>query len=106
MSRVEIDPLTGMPKFTDDPIVLGRGGGIPGGGGSSTAGIPEYDTDPVSPSPEDAWVLKSTGAGGDDGGLPIGLLLSLTYAGSSPPTTSYQFSYRTLENTTIRTTLS
>ena len=68
------------------------------GGGS----IPELSSDPVSPSAQQAWVLKSGGLVG--GGDPIGLLLALTYPGAGSITT-YQFSYRTLENTTIRATL-
>ena len=61
------------------------------GGGS----IPQVSTDPVSPAAEDAWVLKSGGAS------PIGLLLALT---TGVPT-SYRFSYRTNEGTTVRVTL-
>lgn len=64
------------------------------------ASIPEYTVDPVSPAPEDAWVLH-------DGfavvGSPIGLLLSLTYAVQTSG--QYRFSYRTLEGTTVRVPL-
>lgn len=62
--------------------------------------IPELSVDPVSPTPESAWVLRT---GGTTAGVPIGLLLALTYSTTVAPT--YQFSYRTLENTTVRTTL-
>ncbi len=65
--------------------------------------IPQYETfDPVSPSPEDTWVLH-TGGIPMVAGSPIGLLLSLTYAGPSGGT--YQLSYRTLEGTTKRVAL-
>ena len=70
-------------------------GGTSGGG---TVNIPELTSDPVSPTPQSAWVLNQ----GTAGGSPIGLLLSLTYAGQIGP---YSFSYRTLENTTIRVIL-
>ncbi len=75
-----------------------------GSGGSGTT-IPEYATDPVSPAANSAWVLKTV-AGGISIGSPIGLLLALTYAVTSGGSTTYQFSYRTTEATTIRTTLS
>lgn len=76
---------------------------IVGTGGGGTASIPEYTSDPISPSAEDAWVLRSGGAVG--GGSPIGMLLALTYAGSGGSYT-YQFSYYTNEGTIIRNTLS
>lgn len=63
--------------------------------------IPELTSDPASPSPEDAWVLRSGSASG--GGSPIGLLLSLTTAGTASYT--YELKYRTLENTTVAVTL-
>lgn len=69
-----------------------------------TASIPEYSTDPGSPSAQDAWVLKTT-TGGGSAGAPLGLLLALTDAGASGSST-YQFSYYTNEGTIIRTTLS
>lgn len=64
--------------------------------------IPELTSDPVSPAPESAWVLRTDVP--EIIGSPIGLLLSLTYATSSLPT--YQFSYQTLEGTIVRTQLS
>lgn len=66
------------------------------GGGSSVVNIPELSADPVTPVPQSAWVLKTTEP---PGGMPIGLLLALTYTGVG---TLYQFSYRTLENVTVR----
>lgn len=66
----------------------------PSGGAVS---IPELSSDPVAPAAGDSWVLKT-----DYTGQPIGLLLALTYSGYY----TYQFSYRTLAATTIRTTLS
>lgn len=62
--------------------------------------IPELSVDPVTPYPQSAWVLRT---GGTTTGTPMGLLLALTYATTVAPT--YQFSYRTLEGTTVRTTL-
>lgn len=66
-------------------------------GGSSGGGsvqIPEYATDPVSPSPTDTWVLRIPA------GSPIGLLLALTQGQNT-----YQLSYRTAAGTTVRTNL-
>lgn len=59
--------------------------------------IKQLDADPSSPKAQDAWVLKTATGGGD----PIGLLLTLTNAG----TMAYKFSYRTLEGTTVRADL-
>lgn len=70
-----------------------------GGSGSGTTLIPEFTSDPVSPVAGQVWVLAtSLGAVG----TPIGLLMALTHATSL---FSYQLSYRTTENTTIRTVL-
>lgn len=57
--------------------------------------IPEYDVDPADPSPGDNWVLVTRQ------GTPIGLLLAIT-----KELDTYQFSFRTLENTTVRVTMS
>jgi hypothetical protein len=60
--------------------------------------IPELGSDPVSPEPETAWVLrKMVGVGG----RPIGLLLALTYSGAF----RHYFSYQTLTATTKRVEL-
>lgn len=67
---------------------------------SGAVAIPQYNTDPVAPAAEDAWVLR-TETGGIDDGVPIGLLLGLTYTGNTG-SSSYQLSYRTQEATTIR----
>lgn len=72
-----------------------------GGGGGTT--ISQVSTDPVSPAAEDAWVLKTT-AGAITDGVPIGLMLALTYQGNTGSST-YQFSFRTLESTTIRVSM-
>ncbi len=64
--------------------------------------IPELTSDPVSPTPETAWVLRSGGFVG--GGVPVGLLLGITTAGSG--SFSYELRYRTLENSTIGVVLS
>ncbi len=58
--------------------------------------IGELSTDPVAPHPNQLWMLKT-----DYAGQPIGLLLALTYTGR----VSYQLSYKTNENTIIRTAL-
>jgi len=73
---------------------------ITSGTGNTT--IPQYDADPASPTGQMAWVLKSGGGGGT--GTPIGLLLALT-VGAAGSTPTYQFSYRTLESTTVRVLL-
>lgn len=82
---------------------VGNGGeiNVTVNGGSSA--IPELTSDPLSPTAQSAWVLKT-------GGLVSGKMqtsvgpYSLLLGKSSTPVT-YQFSYRTLESTTIRTTL-
>ena len=70
--------------------------------------IKQYDSDPASPKVEVPWVLRTAGASGSTKGMPIGLLLTLTYpetvAGGG--VTTYQFSYRTKQNTTKRVTIS
>lgn len=73
---------------------------------SSSYGImPQYSTDPAL-VPEKAWILKTTGSGGSTEGMPMGMLLALTYSETvAGGTDTYQFSYRTKEGTTIRTTL-
>lgn len=76
----------------------------PGGsGGSGTAVIPELTSDPIFPTPEEAWVLKTGGIVSGKMQTSVGPY-SLLLGKSSTPVT-YQFSYRTLESTTIRTTL-
>lgn len=57
--------------------------------------IPQLDADPASPSAEQVWVRKSGNAGS-----PMGLLLSLT-----TNTITYQLSYRTIEGTTKRVSI-
>lgn len=90
--------------FTDNPTHTSRIGimgdsGIPAhyGGGSTPQ---EVTTDPVSPTAGDIWVLHSASV---TGGSPIGLLLSLT---QTQVASQYLLSYRTTENTTVRTVLS
>lgn len=103
--KFRLDPFApnGVSIAEDTPVIIT---GSSSSSSSATAGIPQYDTDPVSPNPEDAWVLK-TGGGGSGGGTIIaamggGFIASSPNTGGSP---TYQFSYRTLENTTIRATL-
>lgn len=70
--------------------------------------IPQLDTDPLSPNPEDAWVLRTGGAVSGGGTIKgwIGLgstpILSVGSGGSS----TYQLSYRTQQGTTVRASLS
>lgn len=76
----------------------GTGGG---GGGSNT--IQELIADPLLPSPEEVWVLRTiSGAIAD--GIPIGMLLALTYTGNVGSST-YQLSYQTIEGPIVRVTL-
>lgn len=73
-------------------------------GGSPT--VVEYqDSDPSSPTPGDLWVKHTNASSGGTGGTPIGLLLSLTYAGTITDE-KYELSYQTSESTIIRTTMS
>jgi len=82
------------------PLVLDNGkiSQLPAGdsisGATGTANLPEYTSDPVSPSSGDTWVLKTTA------GAPIGLLLALTTAGSS-----YKLSFKTISGAVVRTNL-
>lgn len=69
---------------------------------SGTAFIPELTSDPVSPDPQTAWVLKEEIP--EVIGSPIGLLLSLTYSTSLLP--AYEFSYQTIEGNIVRVPLS
>lgn len=66
--------------------------------------IPQVNSDPSAPVAEDAWVLKTTSGGSASAGDAMGLLLALTYSGGGGATT-YQLSYRTKENTTVRVSL-
>jgi hypothetical protein len=76
-----------------------------GSGGSGSSSIKELTSDPVSPSFEQAWVLRNGTGGGIPDGTPIGMLLALTYTGNSGSPFTYQFSYYTKEGTTIRVDL-
>jgi len=66
--------------------------------------IPEVTSDPGSPSAEDAWVLKSGGVVDGVAGSPRGLLLALTYTGTTSAS-NYQFSYETSTEGTKRVPL-
>lgn len=69
---------------TIDPVFLPPSSGL----------LPQYNSDPLSPSSQTAWVRKNTLIAT---GSPIGLLLALTSVGSF----SYDLRYRTLEGTTV-----
>lgn len=63
--------------------------------------IPQYDTDPASPQPEDAWILKSsTGSGISQFGL-----LPIMLSGNTGGSATYKLKYRTKELTTISVNL-
>jgi hypothetical protein len=68
--------------------------------------IPQFSTDPASPTTECAWVLKS---GGGTGGGKIQAFLGLGFPYLSINTggvSTYALKYRTKEGTTISTALS
>lgn len=93
---------SGIPttlKFSNGTVTNNGDGSfsISSGAGSSNS-IQQLDADPVSPNPEEVWVRKNMSI---SDGSPIGLLLALTYVG----TLSYDLSYRTLEGTTKRVSL-
>lgn len=66
-------------------------------GGAAT--ISQLTTDPVSPTAESSWVLRTQTA---MVGSPMGLLLAITNAAN---TYTYQLRYRTLEGITVGTNL-
>jgi hypothetical protein len=75
------------------------GGGRPNPRSNIT--IPQVDTDPVSPTAEQAWVKKTAVA------VPIShtiFTLGLTIPGGSTPP-AYEFKYRTKEGTTVSVAL-
>lgn len=65
--------------------------------------IPQLNNDPT-PLSQTAWILHGGGLAGS-AGYPIGILMAITDPGVSSADT-YQLSYRTKENTTVRVTLS
>jgi hypothetical protein len=67
--------------------------------------VSEVTTDPASPSAGDVWVLRTDPASDGTAGVPRGLLLTLTYAGAGGAST-YQLSFRTEADTTVRSTIS
>lgn len=93
---IVFNPFTGNLDFT----------GTSSGGGGGPATIPEVSSDPGSPSPQDAWVLKTTSGGSGNGQLKFytGLGVPITGPATSGSTT-YQFSYFTNESTIIRVPL-
>jgi hypothetical protein len=80
---------------------------------SALTSIPQYNSDPASPSTENVWVRK-TGGTTTVTGTPLGLLLALTHSitttGGTPmglllsitkdTSPTYELRYRTLEGTT------
>lgn len=71
-----------------------------GGSGGGSSIIPEFTSDPVSPTAGQTWILRTTT---HSAGSSIGLLLGLTYANDLY---AYQLSYFTTESTIVRTGLS
>lgn len=68
--------------------------------------IKQYDTDPSTIAQEKAWVLRNVGAAATTSSTPMGLLLVWTYGETtSGAATSYQFSYKTKEDTTKRVSI-
>ena len=74
----------------------------PASSSGGTASIQQVDTDPGVPTAEDAWVLRTVAGSHADGEL-MGIL-GLTYTGDVGSST-YQLSYRTLQSTTVRVSL-
>lgn len=71
--------------------------------------IPQLNSDPASPTSQSAWVLKTAGGGGTGGGVYKGTLgLGFPYLSKSSGggSATYQLSYRTIEGTTKRVSLS
>lgn len=71
---------------------------------STVANIPEYDTDPTSPTNGDVWVLRTTSGGGAGAGSAYGMLAAITNAGVAA-TKTYQLSYKTETGGTKRVSL-
>jgi len=100
-----VDKNARIINFTGATITRSGQGviNVPVGGGGG--GIPQYDTDPASPTAEDAWVLRSTtGTGG--GKLNTFLGLGFPYTSQGTLSYTYRLSYRTQAGTTVRTLLS
>jgi hypothetical protein len=78
---------------------------------SLATNIPQYTSDPALPNPQDAWVLRQGSGvvvtGGGTLNFIHGLALAVLSTGSGGGASyTYQFSYRTKENTTKRVTIS
>jgi hypothetical protein len=94
VTRVATDiNFTGSATVTDD----GNGQVTVDIGTTGSTAIPEYGVDPVSPSTNDAWVLRESGP---LNGSPIGLLLALTRTD-----VTYKFSYKTISGAIVRAPL-
>lgn len=109
MSESKFDPLLGRIRESDIQNIAPPGVSTGESSGSSSEVInyiPQYDSDPASPQAQDAWVLRtvSGGAGGGKLQLLFGLGFPVTTTGAQ--TSTYQLSYRTIEGTTKRVTLS
>lgn len=85
-------------KFVFNPLTAKFDVVNVGSGGPAT--IQELYSDPVTPSPQDTWVLAVEFAGAGDA---MGIM-GLTYSGDLAGFT-YKLSYRTIEGTTVRTDL-
>jgi hypothetical protein len=89
------NPEFGMEAISTDTLEKGTYNGtiwewadFAGGAGTS---IPIVTSDPGSPTDGELWLLRAT-VGGIANGVPIGLLLALTYTGNSGSTVPLQLS--------------
>jgi len=64
--------------------------------------ISQESADPSSPIAEQAWVRRNGSGDTIADGVPIGLLLALTYKDHTATAFTYDHSYRTKEGTTVR----
>jgi hypothetical protein len=78
-------------------LINGKVSEVPAGDTIRGAGgaIPQLLADPLTPSPESAWVRANMTT---QAGTPLGLLLGLTVANS---TYTYELRYRTQEGITV-----
>lgn len=130
MIKVQVNYVTGEVQIIDVEKQSKSGGGGGGGGvrsvvagtnvtvdntdpynpivsssgsGGSTS-IPEYTTDPASPSARDAWVLRSS-SGGGGGGVISNFIMGFPLTTAGAVTYTYEFKYRTDESTTVAVAL-
>ena len=112
-SRLNISELDGDPSLWPWKLWVSNGSLTDNGDGTVTlivgsgsgGGIPQLDIDPVAPTAESAWVLKSGGGGIGTGGTIRAIMgLGFPYL-TRGVGISYFFSYRTKEGNTKRVAL-